>query len=134
MNCEYSSCDPCKYKKNCVLRYGNKYTSKISKQIAYYLQLLDELYRNQRLYYKTEEEIRRGLYSTSYAQYTNIPLTDVFGDAITSPADVYYGLDIHLIKEDIKVTKDTINELRREELKVLKTLKRRERRINEYGY
>lgn len=123
MTCNYQH-DLCKHRKDCVFRYGNKFTSKISKEIAYYMRLLDGLYSNLKLYDETMQEITDGMYDGE---------VNVFGNIIQTPSDVYYNLNINLIEKNIEITKNTINELTKEENKVIKTLKRKERRRKQYG-
>lgn len=133
MNCNYPQHDLCKQVADCPLKYGNTFTSKTSKEITYYLQVLDDCYKDMHLYENTLHDINRGMYNTAHGQYNNIPKCNVMNHPITKPSDVYYNLDLERIEKNIKVTKDTISELRKEEHKVVKTLKRRERRSKTYG-
>lgn len=134
MNCACPDHNLCKHRMNCPLRYGNKYTGEISKNISYHLQQLDELYSARELYEVTLKDILRGAYTTAHGQYNKIPQLNVLNNPITQPADVYYNLDLDRIDKEIKVTKNTINELRTEEFKVIRTLKKRNRRSKEYGW
>ena len=124
MTCTYPQHDLCKYQKDCKLQYGNKFTSQLSKDIAYYQQLLEKLYNQLSLYWQTVDEIKQGVYKNK---------VNVFGNPILTPSDVYYNLNIELIEKNIEVTKNTINNLTREENKVIKTLKRSKRRHRIYG-
>jgi hypothetical protein len=133
MKCSYPQHDLCKYRNDCPIKYGNKFTTKTSREISFYLGVIDSLYQDKRLYLDTLMDINRGAYTTCHGQYTNIPLLNCLNKAITQPSDVYYNLDLKYIEANITVTKDTIKKLRKEELKVMKTLKRRERRQKTYG-
>lgn len=124
MTCTHPECNLCKHRKDCKLHYGNKFTSKISKEIAYYQRALENLYSQLELYWKTFDEIKQGIYKNK---------TNVFGNPITDPSDVYYNLNIQLIEKNIEVTKNTISELTKEENKVIRTLKRSKRRKRTYG-
>ena len=124
MTCTYPQHDLCKYRRDCKLRYGNKFTSQLSKDIAHYQRVLQDLYHQAVLYWQTADEIKQGIYKGK---------RNVMGNPIISPEDVYYNLNIKLIEKNIEVTKNTINELTKEENKVIKTLKRSERRKRTYG-
>ena len=134
MNCACPDHNLCKHRMNCPLRYGNKYTGEISRNISYHLKQLDELYSARELYEVTLKDILRGAYTTTHGQYNKIPKLNVLNNPITQPADVYYNLDLDRIDKEIEVTKNTINELRTEEFKVIRTLKKRNRRSKEYGW
>ena len=133
MNCNYPQHDLCEYRSDCPMKYGNSFTTKTSKEISYYLQVLGGLYHDRRLYFDTLMDINRGMHTTAHGQYSNIPLTNCLNEPILQPSDIYFNLDLKLIDKNITVTKDTISELRKEELKVVKTLKRKERRHKLYG-
>jgi len=124
MTCTYPNHDLCKYRRDCKLRYGNKFTSQLSKEIAYYQQVLTDLYSQVSLYWQTVDEIEKGEYTGK---------RNVLGNLILVPSDVYYNLNINLIEKNIEVTKNTINELTKEENKIIKTLKRSKRRHKVYG-
>lgn len=134
MKCMHPQHKLCRNRMECPLKYGNKYTSRISKDISFHLKQLDDLYSTRKLYEITLKDILRGVYTTAHAQYNKIPLLNVLNKPITSPADVYYNLDLDRIDKEIEVTKNTINELRTEEYKVIRTLKKRNRRSKEYGW
>jgi hypothetical protein len=133
MNCNYPQHDLCKNKSNCLIQHGNKYTTKLSREISYYLTVLDGLYHDRQLYFNTLHDINSGAYTTIHGQYTGIPKVNVLNTPITKPSDVYHNLDLKLIENNITITKNTIKELRLEENKVLKTIKRKKRRKKQYG-
>ena len=125
MTCTYPQHNLCKYRNDCLFRYGNKETSMISKEIKYYLGVLEDLHSQIKLYYNTFDEINDGVYENK---------RNALGKLIKKPSDVYYNLNLNRIEKDISDTQNTITQLRKKELKLIKTLKRSERRHRMYDF
>lgn len=106
----------------------NESYSNVLKELSFELKHLKETNHRLNTYFKVAYEIKNFVYSKTLCikgRLIRVPKINAKGDYIFNPEDVIVGLNYNVISQEIKDTESIIRELRREENRLLKILKKR---------
>jgi len=137
--CEcYPNHEICRNKNTCEFWIPlNQKLKQLTQKISYELNTLESLNQRKRDYFKVLSEIQQERYTEIIAidgRLKRVPKKNARDDAILKPDDVQVGLNFNVISKEITDTETIIHELRIRENHILKILKKRTNKHQQYKH